>query len=91
MTRRRVCFRMHPILLQRAEDRAVLEDRTVISVIEQAVGELLHVPLVNVKFPEGPVEMCAQCRAGVMWHSRCPVCGWRGREERQHKLARATN
>jgi hypothetical protein len=69
-------FRLHPELLRRAEDRAVLEDRTVTSVIEQALAELLAVPIADSAFPPGPVEVCRACRQGVLWRNRCPVCRW---------------
>ena len=83
-------FKLHPALLSRAEDWAVLEGRSVVSVIEQGLAELLHVPLVDVRFPEGSIELCARCRAGVMWQSRCPVCGHHGRAEVPRTHARGT-
>jgi hypothetical protein len=66
-------FRLHPELLRRAEDKAVMEDRTMTSVIEQALAELLAVPVADPAFPPGPVEVCRACRKGVLWRNRCPV------------------
>ena len=82
MRKRSRTLKVHPALLERAEDRAVLESRSLVSVVEQALAELLHVPILDRRFPEGPVEICARCRAGVMWQGRCPVCGHHGRAER---------
>jgi hypothetical protein len=81
MRKRSRSFKIHPALLSRAEDYAVLEGRSVVSVVEQALAELLHVPLLDPRFPEGSVELCASCKRGVMWQSRCPVCGHHGRAE----------
>ena len=82
MRKRQRSFKLHPALLTRAEDYAVLEGRSLVGVVEQALAELLHVPLLDPKFPEGPVEMCMRCKRGVMWDGRCPVCGHHGRAER---------
>lgn len=80
---------MHPELLKRAESRAILEDRTVVSVIEQALAEFLAIPVLDTKLPQGPVELCQRCERGVMWKDKCPVCGGHGRAERTAAHARA--
>lgn len=79
-------FRLHPELLRRAEDRAAMEDRSVVGVVEQALAMCLHVPIADLRFPEAPVELCARCRRGVMWQGRCPVCGHHGRAERPARV-----
>jgi hypothetical protein len=80
--KRRHCVRLHPELSRRVEDIAVLEERTVTSVVEQVLAEYLYVPVADPTFPEAPVEICHECRRGVVWLGRCPLCHWRRRRPR---------
>jgi len=86
--KRRHCVRLHPELSRRAEDIAVLEDRTLTSVIEQALAELLYVPIADPALPEAPVEICHDCRRGVVWLGRCPPAAGAGDDLGTYDAAR---
>ena len=72
----RVSWSIHPGLLARLRDRAGYEQRSVISVLEEALAKHLAVPLANPALPEQPVELCPACERGVLNHGRCPGCNW---------------
>jgi hypothetical protein len=73
----------HPELWERVRRHALLNNRTNVSVVEQALAEHLAIPLADPDLPEQPVELCPRCEKGVLWQGKCPVCSWR-RVERPH-------
>jgi hypothetical protein len=77
MAKRKIHWRVNDALLNRLEAKARTEDRHQIALIEQALAEYLNVPLANRELPEQPVEVCANCRQGVLHEGRCAECRWR--------------
>ena len=76
------------MLLERVHSAAQQQGRTLNSIVEQALANLLFVPPAFPDLPEQPIELCARCEKGVLYASRCPVCGWH-RYPRMYKRTRA--
>lgn len=85
--KRPVRWTLHPRLFEQIKERAEREQRSINSLVEQALAEFMHVPLAFPELPEQPVELCPQCEQAVLHHRRCNRCGWH-RDPRPWKIGR---
>lgn len=77
MAKRRISHMLHEGLNDRLNAERVKQDRTLVSIIEQALAEYLNVPLADRELPEQAVELCPRCERGVLNNGRCAECRWR--------------